>query len=862
MKLRLRSRTKFERTLFIGILVIALTVATVSMLSLLMTRQKFQDLFLRLWESSGANVIRDDLAFFARQRLEDLAKVQAEAVGSSASGCESTRPEAALDCIVAGLVDGGGMPEGLTLDYVVLYRRSDDGWAVLGRHDVAGGEAAPLSEHPGSLSPDDIEQYQRERIQPTQRNVGHIVSLTSWGQNYLLTVSASTDSVLSERWRRSRTNVDRPAFTVFFSELIWRQGVWLLLTLAAIALLAVVVSRIVSARVSRPLANLVGTMERVSAGDLSCRAESSSQEEFSLLVASFNSMVTNIEQAAEHRQKVSQELLRDAIKRLDGPLLGESSAVRDLRKAVATHAATDKTVLLIGAPGTGKEAVARAIHSESERTEGAFIYVNCAQLTSENGGSFLGTARGYLEEQARPTPGRFDLADGGTLYLDGIDHLVTAAQSEVLTVLSAFDALRSTGEQPHPDVRVIATSTRGSDAPLSGRLDQELYRHLRRRRLTLPTLVERVEDLPDLVEHFVTLYARRIGKPVQRISEESMEKLKAYEWPGNIQELSNVIEQAVLTARGPVAEINEAALDEGTPLGSYRLIERLGAGGMGEVWRAKHRLLARLAAVKLIRASALEHAGDDHRLLERFQREAVATANLRSPHTVQLFDFGISATGSFYYVMELLEGMDLQTMVKRFGPLPSERVVSFLRQACRSLIEAHDAGLVHRDIKPANLYVCRLGPEVDFLKVLDFGMVKAMAAGDQTQLTTEGTAQGTPAFMSPEMALGESEADGRVDIYSLGCVAYWLLTGSLVFEANSVSQMMMDHIQTPPVPPSQRAEQEIPESLERIVLSCLEKSKEERPPTALILWESLGSVEFRSPWTQERAEHWWMVHRG
>jgi serine/threonine-protein kinase len=409
-------------------------------------------------------------------------------------------------------------------------------------------------------------------------------------------------------------------------------------------------------------------------------------------------------------------------------------------------------------------------------------------------------------------------------------------------------------------VRVITTSARGSEAPLSGFSDQELYQHLRRRRLTLPTLVERAEDLPDLVEHFVQLHARRTGKPVQRISKDSMERLKAYEWPGNIQELSNIIEQSVVTARGSVAEINEAALDEGTPVGSYRLIELLGAGGMGEVWRAKHRLLARPAAVKLIRASALGHSGDDRRLIERFQREAVATANLRSPHTVQLFDFGISEAGSFYYVMELLEGMDLDKMVKQFGPLPPERVVSLLRQACRSLIEAHDAGLVHRDIKPANLYVCRLGPEVDFLKVLDFGMVKAIAAGDQTQLSTEGTARGTPAFMPPELAVGESEVDGRADIYALGCVAYWLLTGCLVFEAKSHTQMMMHHVHTPPVPPSRTAEHEIPESLERIVLSCLEKSKEKRPPTALDLWQLLGSVEFGASWTQERSEHWWKLH--
>jgi serine/threonine-protein kinase len=305
-------------------------------------------------------------------------------------------------------------------------------------------------------------------------------------------------------------------------------------------------------------------------------------------------------------------------------------------------------------------------------------------------------------------------------------------------------------------------------------------------------------------------------------------------------------------------EIEDEALDEGISLGSYKLVEKIGAGGMGEVWLGKHDLLARPAAVKLIRADEVGKTNDTHR--DRFQREAHTTANLRSPHTVQLYDFGVSGTGTFYYIMELLHGMDLDEMVRRFGPLPPGRVVMLLEQACRSLTEAHDRGLVHRDIKPANLFITALGPEFDFLKVLDFGMVKATMQQTDVALTVEGTAQGTPAFMAPELALGRGEVDGRADLYSLGCVAFWMLTGMLVFEAESPTHMLMQHVQNEPRRPSDLAEVRIPEALDGIVLRCLKKNPGDRPASARELGEELGSVECREPWTQERARKWWMRH--
>ena len=196
--------------------------------------------------------------------------------------------------------------------------------------------------------------------------------------------------------------------------------------------------------------------------------------------------------------------------------------------------------------------------------------------------------------------------------------------------------------------------------------------------------------------------------------------------------------------------------------------------------------------MKLIRHDV--QAGAAHeQLVRRFQREAQVTAGLRSPHTVQLYDFGVNDSGSFYYVMELLEGLDLHRIVTRFGPQPAERVIMLLRQACRSLAEAHEHGLVHRDIKPANLFVTGLGLEYDYLKVLDFGIVKDQPGQDATMLSEQGILQGTPAFMAPELVFGESRIDGRADLYSLACSAYWALTGQLLFQASTPAQMLLHH---------------------------------------------------------------------
>jgi serine/threonine protein kinase len=236
------------------------------------------------------------------------------------------------------------------------------------------------------------------------------------------------------------------------------------------------------------------------------------------------------------------------------------------------------------------------------------------------------------------------------------------------------------------------------------------------------------------------------------------------------------------------------------------------------------------------------------------------TSALRSPHTVQLYDFGVNDTGGFYYVMELLHGLDLEQMVSRFGVLPAERVVMLLRQACRSLAEAHDHGIVHRDIKPPNLFISRLGHEYDYLKVLDFGIVKGTAADGRTALSAQGILQGTPAYMAPELIHGEGEIDGRADLYALGCTAYSALTGQLVFGSNAPAQMLLHHLQTAATPPSRKSQAAIPAELDAIILACLEKNPANRPASAMELEAQLAEVVCEPAWTQVRARAWWEEH--
>jgi len=305
-----------------------------------------------------------------------------------------------------------------------------------------------------------------------------------------------------------------------------------------------------------------------------------------------------------------------------------------------------------------------------------------------------------------------------------------------------------------------------------------------------------------------------------------------------------------------------AQVSKARELGSYEMIEVIGRGGMGEVWRARHRMLAREAAIKLIRPEML--FGSDQTQPEsarrRFEREAQAIAGLQSPNTVTLYDYGVNGDGVFYYAMELLDGLDLDSLVNTYGPLPASRVIYLMQQMCDSLAEAHARGLTHRDVKPKNIFLCRMGLNYDFIKVLDFGLAKWKDAGTETQLTREGITTGTPAYMAPELALATDDIDSRVDIYALGCVAYWLLTGRLVFDAPNAMAMALAHVQAPPVPPSQRTELEVPAELEALIMDCLAKSPSARPQTMRDISRRLSSMRHTERWCTSAAEQWWQVH--
>jgi DNA-binding NtrC family response regulator len=554
----------------------------------------------------------------------------------------------------------------------------------------------------------------------------------------------------------------------------------------------------------------------------------------------------------EHELTVAQELLREARDRTDGVLLGESAVAMRLRQEIQDAAASDRALLISGPPGSDHEAVARAVHHHSRRGTRALISVNCALLIAGS------SAMADTDDGPHDVLSKLHLAEGGTLYLEGVQYLPTESQRMLAVWLSGTDGGRQAAST-RPDVRVIASTTRDVDQELAaGHLMPELHRAFRNT-LDLAPLRARLDDVPAIAHHILRRQAEQAGRTVPAVPAETLKRLQSYRWPGNLRELRHVLGLALAASQGPVLEIGDHLLDEAVRVGSYSLIERLGSGGMGEVWLARHQLLARPAAIKLVREAAIGIEAEGESLRQRFAREAQATAELQSPHTVQLFDFGVTETGGFYYVMERLRGMDLKGLVERFGPLPPERATYLLRQACLSLSEAHARGLVHRDVKPANLFVCRLGLQYDFVKVLDFGMVSRQNQQAAASITAAGLILGTPAFLAPELISGES-FDRRADIYALGCVAFWLLTGRPPFEARDTMSLMMHHAKTMPHPPSLLSEAAIPSELDELVLECLAKDPSGRPPTVDALLERLDRVPFSSPWNERRARTWWDLH--
>jgi len=287
-------------------------------------------------------------------------------------------------------------------------------------------------------------------------------------------------------------------------------------------------------------------------------------------------------------------------------------------------------------------------------------------------------------------------------------------------------------------------------------------------------------------------------------------------------------------------------------LGQYTLTEKIGEGGMGIVYRAEHEMLRRPTAIKLLPPG---RAGEDS--LRRFEREVQLTARLTNPHTVSVYDFGRTPDGLFYYVMEYLDGVDLEDLVKESGPLAPGRAVRILRQVCAALAEAHGIGLIHRDIKPANILLCERGGIPDIAKVLDFGLVKDVSDTSAAGLTAEDVLHGTPQYMAPEAIRDSHSADPRSDLYALGAVGYFLLTGTPVFAGKSPLETIHHHLQTEPEPLSRRLGRAVPEQLEALILACLAKEPDQRPESAKALARALAACEGVPPWDEDGAQSWW-----
>jgi len=291
-------------------------------------------------------------------------------------------------------------------------------------------------------------------------------------------------------------------------------------------------------------------------------------------------------------------------------------------------------------------------------------------------------------------------------------------------------------------------------------------------------------------------------------------------------------------------------------LGQYALEQKIGEGGMGSVYRGRHAMLRRPTAIKL-----LEPAKTTQVSVERFEREVQLTSQLSHPNTITIYDYGRTDEGIFYYAMEYLEGLSLQDLVERDGPQPDGRVVNILLQVCGSLAEAHAAGLIHRDIKPANIMLTRQGGVCDYVKLLDFGLVKALDAGKMRSLTAADAITGTPLYLPPESVQDPDRADARSDLYSLGAVGYFLLSGRPVFESGSIMDIIRQHVEAKALPPSKRANRDIAPELDALIMRCLSKNPAERPQSAVDFAHQLAACAPLHAWSALEAEDWWNKYR-
>jgi serine/threonine protein kinase len=297
------------------------------------------------------------------------------------------------------------------------------------------------------------------------------------------------------------------------------------------------------------------------------------------------------------------------------------------------------------------------------------------------------------------------------------------------------------------------------------------------------------------------------------------------------------------------------AVLEAKQLGQYTLEEQIGAGGMGVVYKARHALLRRPTAVKLLDVEKATETA-----VARFEREVQFTSRLNHPNTIAIYDYGCTPEGIFYYVMEYLDGLSLDVLVERFGPQPEGRVIHILHQVCGALAEAHEVGVIHRDIKPANIMINRRGGIADLVKVLDFGLVKAVASVRDASLTPAGSIVGSPRYLAPEQIERPDEVDARSDLYAVGSVGYFLVTGTPPIRGSGVAELLVKQVREVPEPPSARLGTEVSEDLEALILKCLSKRPEDRPESARALIGALQECRSAGTWTCADAEMWWRAN--
>lgn len=293
-------------------------------------------------------------------------------------------------------------------------------------------------------------------------------------------------------------------------------------------------------------------------------------------------------------------------------------------------------------------------------------------------------------------------------------------------------------------------------------------------------------------------------------------------------------------------------------LGPYTLLGEIGRGGMGKVFAAQHESLCRPCALKVMDRGQLSNREAE----QRFAQEVWLSSSLTHPNTVTLYDYGRARDGSPFYVMEYLPGLDVGRLVRRFGPLIPSRTVHILTQVCASVGEAHERGIIHRDLKPSNVFLTERGGLFDFVKVLDFGLAALVRVGDSGRTGISGEIVGTPKYMAPEAIDRPRAVDARSDIYQLGGIAYYLLTGWAPFEDSTALDLLLSHLNTVPERPASLSEQTIPAQLDHLVMRCLEKRPEDRLPSVNAVLAALHAIRFDEPWTHERAAEWWRLHAG